>query len=354
MNILHVINSSGLGGAETIVKEILARNKEHKCFCLFRDEKKNRFDDLDSRVYYGLDRKGFYKANIFLFLKLLRIVKKEEITIIHVHLAISLLYGIFVKIFKPSIILIYHEHGEVLFNSKFAFFLKIFGGFINTFIAVSETTKNVLISKSCVNKTKIVVIYNSINTEKIGRPHDKKAEKKCFTIGFAGRLTKIKGPDVFLKSLPLIKIDYEVVIAGDGEMRLMSEDYVAKNNLNDKVTFLGYVNKTSDFYNGIDLFICSSLSESFGIVIAEAQASGVPVVASDLPAIREVIVNEQTGMLFEVGNFVDLADKINLICRDERLYQTIKNEALKNSEKYSLEVFFKALNDVYENFSKNK
>lgn len=352
MNVLHIINSSGLGGAETIVKEILANNKQHKCFCLFKD-KNDLFGDFENQVYYGLNKKGFYKINIFLFFKLLKTIKKEKIDIIHVHLAVSLLYGIFVKIFKPSIFLIYHEHGEIYFNSKFGYFLKIFRNFINIFIAVSDTTKKVLTNSSNINESRIIVIYNFINPEKIGNPHNKIKDGDFFRIGFIGRLTKIKGPDIFIKSLPFLDFEYKAIVAGDGEMRLMCKDYVAKNNLKDKVSFLGYVKETRDIYNKIDLLVCSSFSESFGVVVVEAQASGVPVVAPNLPAIKEVVTNEQTGLLFKIGNSEDLASKINLIYHDNRLYQLIKNEAFKNSEKYSLKTFLNAITSVYENLLKN-
>jgi len=346
MNILQIINSSGLGGAETIVKKILEINKSHKCFCLFRDGK-NRFEDFNDRVYYGLNKKGSYKFNIFIFLKLYKIIKDKRIDIIHVHLGISLLYGAFIKIFRPSIILIYHEHGEIYYNTKLKYFLRLFNKIVNKFIAVSETTKTELIKKSKIKQCKVTVIYNYVDLESFNKSNNNEY-KKHFNIGFVGRVTKIKGLDILIESLLLLDFKYTMYIAGDGDMLSFYKKMVKNLGIEKKVFFLGYVNNIIDIYNKFDICICSSYSEAFPLSIIEAQASGVPVIASNISSINEIIIDGNTGLLFKVGDKRDLANKINKIYYNRKLYEFVKENAIKNvRKKYSLNRFMLSIQKVY-------
>jgi len=117
-----------------------------------------------------------------------------------------------------------------------------------------------------------------------------------------------------------------------------------------KVFFLGYVNNIIDIYNKFDICICSSYSEAFPLSIIEAQASGVPVIASNISSINEIIIDNNTGLLFQVGDKKDLAKKINKIYYNRKLYEYVKDNAIINvREKYSLSRFKLSIQKVYYN-----
>jgi glycosyltransferase involved in cell wall biosynthesis len=154
----------------------------------------------------------------------------------------------------------------------------------------------------------IKVIYPAVE---IPHPSGSSAGRS-FTLGFLGRLTEEKGVDILLRSLAKLPADTNLIIAGSGPKENELKKQVLELNLSDRVSFLGRVTDKAQFFNQIGaLVVPSFLAESFGLVAVEAMAFGVPVIASRIGALSEIIENEKTGLLFEPGNADDLAKKIS-------------------------------------------
>jgi len=354
--IVHIIPSPGLGGAETVVKEIVFNNKD-KIFFLKKD-KINRFTKISDRVYFGTNSR-FYKFNFFIFLRLYRLVKKEEINFLHSHVANSIFYAILIKMFNDKVEIVYHEHGEISRNKKLSLFLRLFQSKINIFIAVSETIKKELVSRSQIPHQKIKVLYNFVDLKKFNNNFDvniMQTEKKKinirpgeFVIGFAGRLVDIKGCEYLLRALPFIEFNYKCIIAGDGYLRNHLEKLTEELRIQDKVIFLGYQENMVNFYSLLNVYVMPSLSEASPMAFYEAQAYGIPIIGSNVPAIDEFIVPYENGLLFEVKNYKDLSDKLNTIYKDSILRAKIYKFSIKNIQQYSLDNYLKALKEIYLN-----
>ena len=114
-----------------------------------------------------------------------------------------------------------------------------------------------------------------------------------------------------------------------------------------RIIFLGYVQDIVQFHVLIDCLIVPSRSESFGISVVEAQACEVPVIASDIQSLNELIINGKTGLLFEPMNKKDLAEKIELIYTDDNLRTELTIRGLKNIKKYSLKNYLTNLEWVH-------
>jgi glycosyltransferase involved in cell wall biosynthesis len=146
-----------------------------------------------------------------------------------------------------------------------------------------------------------------------------------------------KGPDVYLKSLPLVEPPYQAIMIGNDLGYL---EYCKK--LADALKIAGNVRMYPDlpfreimaFYHIADVFVFPTKfpSEGFGIVALEAMAAGTPVVASRIAAIPEVVKDGETGLLFEPGNPQDLAEKINTVLLDTDLYQKLQDNGIKAVE----------------------
>lgn len=352
-NILHIINGIKQGGAETIVKTLLEKF-DYSVFCLRKDK------DIKTtkKIFFGTTSKN-YKFNIKVLLKLLDTIKKENIEILHVHLANAILYGIIVKTLKPKIKLIYHEHGEIYSNKKLKYFLKIFKNKVDLFIAVSKSCKKKIIEKVNIDDKKITILYNFIDLDKFNIDkitwNIKEEKKKLnikdngFVIGFVGRLAKVKGCEYLIKALTYLDFPYKVLIAGNGPLKTNLKKLSKKLNIEDKVIFLGHIQDIRLIYSLLDSIVVPSISESFGLVILEAQSFKIPIIASNIPAINEIIKDEENGLFFEQENEKDLAKKIKILYTDINLRKKITKNSIKNIDKYNIENYILNLKNIYNN-----
>lgn len=354
--LMQLINSSGQGGAETVVKEII-RNLDCCVFCLKKD-KIERFSEFSSNVFFGTESKN-YKFNPFILIKLLRLIKKREIRLLHVHLGASLFYAILVKILRPNLTVIYHEHGEIFYNKKLKLLIKYFGKKIDSMIAVSKSAKNEIVKRTGYNPKKIIILYNFVNLEyynkNINFDRDKERNllginEEDFVIGFVGRLTEIKGCRFLIESLPLLNFRFKVIIAGDGPLMKEMKTLVEKMQVKKRVIFLGYVNDLRIIYPLLDVCVLPSRTEASPMVFYEAQAYGIPIIGSDVPAINEFIKPNKNGLLYQFGNSKELAEKISYLYKNPALRKKMSAYSIKNIQKYSLESFISKLKRIYNEY----
>lgn len=171
---------------------------------------------------------------------------------------------------------------------------------------------------------------------------------------FVGRLTKHKGLDTLIKALPAIltKVPEALVLAVGpdfGEKEMLTK-LAAELKVSDRVVFAGSLDrkKLLSAYKSATVFCLPSRSEAFGIVMIEAMAAGLPVVAANNSAMPEIINDTLNGLLFDTENPNDLADKISLLMSDSNLRQKlISNSAADVAEKYNWQNIVAKLNQIY-------
>ncbi len=162
-------------------------------------------------------------------------------------------------------------------------------------------------------KHKNVVIPNGCKTDFFKPDFSKKS--KTFKIVFIGRLVWQKDPLTFLKAIKLIanKItNFEVIILGDGNLREEMESFVKKNNLTPKVSFKGWITKDEmiKHYQSAIIQVISSRDEAMSIAALEALSCGLFVISTPVSGNTEIIQEGINGLFFEIGNEIDLSEKI--------------------------------------------
>jgi glycosyltransferase involved in cell wall biosynthesis len=167
-----------------------------------------------------------------------------------------------------------------------------------TTITVSNSVKKQLQDMG-LDESSIKVIYNGVNTDKF-KKKEKKADNKVI-IGTACRLCTEKGVDylisAFKNSLNTDK-NMELWIAGNGPEEDNLKELVRKLNIEKNVKFLGFVDDINDLLNKIDIFaLTPTRRESFGIAAAEASATELPVVATNISGLTEVVKDKGTGFV---------------------------------------------------------
>lgn len=157
---------------------------------------------------------------------------------------------------------------------------------------------------------------------------------KEFKVAIVGQIARWKGQDVFIKAAKLLHNKYpemKFYIIGDVIFE-KKEDLQYKNLLLDLakncdyIKFLGHLNNILGILKDIDVLVHASIREEpFGRVIIEGMASKKPVIASGIGGPLELIEDGKSGILYEAGNFQELARKIDLLANDNQAYELIAN-----------------------------
>lgn len=184
-------------------------------------------------------------------------------------------------------------------------------------------------------------------------------KKKGTIILFVGRLDERKGLNILLQAFPIIKKkipDAVLVVVGKGPLMEEFKKAVPDHYRKD-VIFEGFVSeeKLPSFYASADIYCSPSIGgETFGIVLLEGMASGVPVIASNIPGYNQVIIDGYNGIFFETGNHLDLAEKIIAVIKENKLRKKIITGGLKTSENFSWEVVALQVENYYIELMKKK
>lgn len=159
-------------------------------------------------------------------------------------------------------------------------------------------------------------------------------------IGYLGRLKKYKcvedllyAFEIVLKEAPKARLQ----VIGEGDAREKLERIAQETGIAERVDFLGYVSQQEKvrFLQGMQFVVNTSSKEGWGLTVIEANACGVPVIASDVPGLRDSVQDGKSGFLYEFGNVEQLAQKMLLLLRDARLRAELSAGAIRWAETFN-------------------
>ncbi len=167
--------------------------------------------------------------------------------------------------------------------------------------------------------SKIEVIPNAVEIAEFQDVISKRKMNDKFAIGFIGRLDRIKRVPDLIQAMGMLEERYVLHVFGDGDQRLTIEKEINRLGLQARVTMHGASAKPQAALERIDLLVLPSEAEGFGLVLIEAMAAKIPVVATNVAGIRDVVQHRKTGLLVPVANPLAMADAILEVSKDERL-----------------------------------
>lgn len=150
-------------------------------------------------------------------------------------------------------------------------------------------------------------------------------------IVLAARLSYEKGADVLINALKFTNPDVSVLIIGSGPEENEIRQMIKKLNLAQKIDFIGEQTDPFKYLSPNDILIVPSRAENFPLILLEALSCGLPVIASNVGGVCEIIIDGENGYLFKSGDFRQLADKINYLLINPQIITKIKQ---KNLGKY--------------------
>jgi glycosyltransferase involved in cell wall biosynthesis len=210
-------------------------------------------------------------------------------------------------------------------------------------IAITDFTRKYLIEKYRIPADKVSLIYQGTDTErfKSSEKNEKEARKRypidetaSPVIGSIGSFEERKGHPVLFDAVQeLVRGDLphtQLMMVGDGPDEIMLKERVKAMGLKDHVIFYPFTNEPEYIYEQLDMTILPSLfKEGLPNVLLESMSMGIPVVASDIGGVSEIVINDETGFMVEPGDKSALADSIQKIWKNPENYQRMKDNARK-------------------------
>ncbi|NQU33082.1 MAG: glycosyltransferase [Bacteroidetes bacterium] len=368
MKVLQVINSLEIGGgAEKLVLDLALLLKKRGIHVEVLSIKNpylssnGSYCDILKRqgipVHFLNNSKFYAPINIY---RCYRFLKNNKYDIVHSHL-FPTLYIVAGANCRSSFrtTLIATEHATTN-NRRSILLFKLLDKLVyksySQVICISEGTKESL-NLYLNQRMNMIVINNGIDNvafyeaEPISIKSLLKVNNTPFLILQIASFRKAKDQDTLIHAMTYLPNDIHVAFAGDGERISLCKKIVEKLNLQNRVHFLGVRNDLPCIIKSADVVVVSSHWEGFGLAAVEGMASGKPVVASNVKGLAEVV--RGAGMLFEQGDFAELARLILQLKNDKLLYISVSEKCIIRAEKYNIKRMTNEYENVYSNYKSN-
>lgn len=360
MNILHLIFSFERGGAETYILKTIERMKKKRVkFFVICDHKGSNHDKIEKvcsnveiiNINSVLDIKAAYKIAKF--------CRDNNINIIQSHFLRESFVAVIAKLFNPRIKVIWTMH--LIYEEKRSilnFLNRLFSLGTSSIICVSEAVKKSL-AKIGINHKKLATVLNGVDTDYFKPTYNGSIreeldiEKDDILLTTVSRFQEIKGHDFLIDVLNELKLNYDIkfkaLLVGDGEEMDNIKNKVLKLGLEDNVIFAGYREDTPRILTESDIYISPSKNEAISFSIMEALACQVPVVATEVGGVPEVINKGKCGIMVNYGDKKEFAKAIFELYNNKNEYEEMKkNSRQLIEENFSLENMIEQTYNLYK------
>lgn len=356
MRTLHIINSLSIGGAEKLVSDIvpLFQSKGLKVDVLLLNGLETSFSAELKRAtvdkVFSLGIGSVYNP-IFIF-KIIPYLKNYDI--VHVHLFPALYFTVLAKWLSFSNTkLIYTEHStsnKRRSNFVFRNFDKIiYKGFSKIITIGEEVDTNLKLHLPNINSNKFILINNGVDITRILGA--KALNKKDFFHGDNFTLIQVssfrqpKDQRTLIKAMELLPSDIKLLLVGEGPLKDNCQKLADDLGLNTRIKFLGNRNDVPQLLKMADVAVLSSFHEGLSLSSIEGMVTN-PFVASDVQGLSGIVSGY--GLLFEAGNYKELASRILKLKMDEALYIDIKNRCSLRAKQFDISNMVNGYLNVYK------
>lgn len=345
MKILHVITSLEIGGAQRLLSDLLPlQAKTEDVTLLVYERVENDFEqkvqEASVRII-SLDEHNFHNPAVIF--KLRKIFKDYDV--IHAHLFPTVWWaslaarGLKVK-------MVYTEHST--FNvRRTKWYLRPVEKFMysryDRIISISQQTQDALTKWMGASDGRFTVICNGVDTSRFSSIKRSVVPKSLIMVS---RFAASKDQETVIRAIPYIDSEATIRFVGDGENLEHCKHLAEEIGVSDRVQFLGSRTDVAELIAESYIGIQSSNWEGFGLTAVEIMACGKPIIGTNVEGLKQVI--EGAGELFEVGDYNELASKVNSLIDNESHYASCAKACKERSVLYDIHV----MNDSYLNIYK--
>jgi glycosyltransferase involved in cell wall biosynthesis len=325
---------------------------------------KNAIEEAGNKVIYLSNIELLKVFRFSILLKLVNILKKHNIDIIHCHAHKPTVYGTIAATLAKTPVVLAHVHGlgrTGNFRRKLTNFLIIKK--IDRLISVANAVKNdFLKSNWLVSADKLSILDNSIDYKRFANISTTKEEAKCMlglptdalVFGTVARLSPNKGQLFLIKAFEKVKRTLpsaHLIFAGDGRIRHQLEKEAKETGLSDSIHFLGQRSDIEQVYKAMDTFVLPSIdSEGMPRVILEAMAAGIPCIGTNIGGTPEVLGDNEFGYIVQPKDPDEIARVMVALTKmpDQQNAELIKKAQNRVKKAYVHDVIRARLNNIYE------
>lgn len=342
MNILQVLPSLDVGGVETgtvdLAKYLAARG--HKAITVSAGGRLVKELDAIGARHYNLPVGKKSPISIIRMIGALReIIRREDIDIVHARSRVPAIIAYFAckatnRVFITTAHGYYRKHllSEAMGWGKFV-------------VVASNIMAKHMVADFGVPHERIRLIPRGVDLERFRYRHPLKRNPKEFVIGMVARITPLKGHSDFIRTVSILSRQMprlKALVIGSAPKEKYMEDLellTRRLGLSKTVEFLGAKEDISSVMDSLDILVSATVTqEAFGRVVIEAQASGVPVVATRVGGVVDIVEDGRTGLLCAPHDPKDMAEKIMRLYSDKEFAESMAKAARSRVESdFSLE-----------------
>lgn len=332
------------------------------------DKRENEFDDLNV-IKHNIDfERAIFSRNTLISTKqMIKLIKDNDFSLIHVHTPIAAFitrYAAKKVNFKP---VLYTAHGFHFYKGAplkywltYYLFERLAAHWTDGLITIND--EDYKMAKKFKIREKNAAYYVKgvgIDLEKynlcIGKDEIRKKlgyKQDDIIIITVAELIPRKNYIQAIEAIDKLKHieNLKYIIVGYGPQEQYLKDYIKMKNLEDKIKLLGYCENIPELMEMSDIFILMSLHEGLPKCIMEAMAAGLPVIATNVRGNRDLVINQITGYIVNVGDISTTAELIERMINDDSIRNRMKIEALKSIQAYDVNNVLKQMKKIYERY----
>lgn len=369
INILHIISKLPVGGVENQLAMVVKRydRKRFQPFvcCLSGEDVVGReIEDSGTQVIYLNKLQHQFRWRIVR--DIYNLIKQKNIKIVRTHQYHANFYGRLAAIWAGVPCIVASVHNVYTIDKKIhrRIINRLLSRFTDKVVAVSEAVKDDILKYDGVKRDKVEIIYNGVDVNRFLNVNGDLVRKEfginmdAAVVGTVGRLTMQKGHKCLIDAISKIKNNFPEIaflLIGDGPLKNDLEVYAETLGMKNNIIFAGTRRNIPEVLAAMDIFVFPSLWEGLGTAVIEAMAAGKPIIASDLPPVREMIEHERNGMLALVKNSTALAQSIKLLLDKKTFAESLGRSAQeKASSCFSIETTVNKYSTLFEEVLRNK
>lgn len=357
MKILHVITTINLGGAENHLSElvrqqVLAGHDVKIVYLKGNHYWKSFFNNL-SVDSYCLEIESYFF--LYRFFKLKKILKNFYPDIVHAHMPPAELVTRLALIFDKKTKFVISKHNDEPFAPKIKnlFLANWVGLRASKIICISDAVLNYM--KQWANpklSNRLVRVYYGIDLARFSKEEKKMElrENSEFVVGTVARLMPQKSLDTLIKAFAVTlskKPNALLVLVGIGPLETQLKKLASDLGISSSVRWLGARDDVPSILKSLDVFVLPSIYEGFGLVLLEAMSCRVPIIASNVSAIPEVLNHGQCGLLFKPKDVVELSHCIDNFLTSENRENYLNAAWVRVRETFDSQIMAKNTENIY-------
>ncbi|MFO0810226.1 MAG: glycosyltransferase [Gemmataceae bacterium] len=329
ITVCQLLHSLDVGGAEVLAARLVRRLRDRYRFvfaCLDSVGPLGEQMKAEGFTVHVVGRKAGFDWRCPL--RLASFLRAEAVDVVHAHQYTPFFYGLAARLRGPRRPIVFTEHGRHQPDyprPKRMFANRLLLSSRDRVVGVGEAVRQALIVNEGLPEGRVNVLYNGIDVDAFAAAADRASARTAlgvrpdeFAIIQVARLDYLKDHATAIRTLARVP-GGRLVLVGDGPEKQSIEAVAREQGVTDRITWLGTRHDVARLLPGADLFLLTSVSEGIPLTVLEAMAAGLPIVATDVGGLREVVAHGDTGFLAPARDDAALAGLIQRLADDPNL-----------------------------------